>query len=127
MKPVLVSGESMRPLLISGDLLMIEDVPTTIPFGSLVCISRQNGLKSVHRYLGKDRVKGDRLKYWDEFESIDGLVKCRIVGEVTIPLSGVTQRYLFGVLSNLNLRRFVLIHHLAALMIEIFGGLARDE
>lgn len=118
------NGLSMRPLLVTGDLVTITeyDNHTSIPFGTLVYATTIRQEKIIHRYIGVNLVKGDRVKELDQILSIEGLVtsKIKLNGEEQV-LNGHWQRYSLGILNFLNQRKFVFIHRIAAGTIEIFG------
>lgn len=125
MNAVTVTGISMRPFLVTGDVLLLKEVKMPPPFGSLVLVTKDNGEKSVHRYLGKNLVKGDRCKYWDNVISIDSLVVERMSKNKWISLTGRWSRWTLGVLSLVNLKSNFIIHHFAAAMIAFFGKVGR--
>lgn len=122
------AGISMRPLLITGDLVTVIDdciKNQSIPFGTLVYVTTVNQEKVIHRYLMTNKVKGDRVKNLDQVITIDGIVKSRIENGQEIALNGIWQRYCFGILSYFNQRKFVLVHHMAAATIEVLGKILR--
>lgn len=122
------AGISMRPLLITGDLVTVIDdhiKNQSIPFGTLVYATTINQEKVIHRYLMTNKIKGDRVKNLDQIITIDGIVKSRIENGQEIALNGTCQRYCLGTLSYLNQRKFVFVHHMAAATIEVLGKVLR--
>lgn len=126
-------GQSMRPLLMSGDLVTvteIQEAKNTIAFGTLVYATTMGQEKVIHRYLGsylgEKTIKGDRVKSQDHIESINGVVRGRIdTHGKEIILNQFWQRHVMGILSILNQRKFVFIHHAAAFFIHQIGKFSR--
>lgn len=119
------TGISMRPLLVTGDLVTVSECHGAIPFGTLVYATTIHQQKVIHRYLGKNMIKGDRVKNFDQIIRIEGLVNSRMAEGYEVSLNQVWQRYFFGTLNFANQRKFILFHRLAAGAIEIIGKVLR--
>lgn len=125
MKVVQTKGISMRPILVTGDLVVITEKIEPIPFGTLVYAKTINQEMVIHRYVGQNLVKGDRVKNFDQIESIEGIVTSRIFKNKELDLNTVGQKLLMGSLNLLNQKKFIFIHHFAAGFIALFGKVFR--
>ena len=126
MNAVVVDGISMRPFLISGDVLLVKEIDRPLKFGNLVLARNLHDEPVVHRYLGPGKIKGDRVKYWDDIKSIDYVILARMDQNQKYDLTTNSINKLLGALSFFNQKKFIVIHHLSAFMISILGKWGRN-
>jgi signal peptidase I len=125
MNAVVVTGISMRPYLLSGDVLLVQPIERPLSFGSLVLARTIHGEQIVHRYLGRGKVKGDKVKYWDDITSIDYLVLARLENQRQFDLHRRPINLALAILSYFNQKRFIIIHKVSSLMISLLGQWGR--
>ncbi len=125
MNAVIVTGISMRPYLLSGDVLLVKEVEHPLPFGSLVLARNVHGEQIVHRYLGRGKVKGDKVKHWDDIKSIDYMILARMENETKIDLHKRPVNHALAVLSFFNQKKFFIIHKISSVLISLLGKWGR--
>ena len=103
MKPFLVRGSSMWPVLKAGDLVFV-DSGKTIRVGDLV-LRDLFGRPTIHRYLAERLTKGDRTVIADETEPFE--TEARVVVAI-VPRKRLSQsgRFKYSSLRQGVLTRF---------------------
>ena len=83
LKSLVVSGKSMSNHLITGDVLIYQELNdglSNAQIGDLIVLESDNKLL-VHRFLGQGIVKGDTNKSQDRIQKVVGVVTARIFKE----------------------------------------------
>lgn len=131
-----VRGQSMWPYLKDKDLVLVDTniAMEKLNWGSVVLLyHRQSGRLLVHRYLKRDRYKGDSHCHWDQGFVVKGEVQGRLLGEALPP--GLDRPWLqkkksllnraIGLCSYINSHRLGFLRWFGYTGVIILGQLAR--
>ncbi len=119
-----LDGLSMSPFLKSEDRVLINKKFHSIISGHCYLLKKDNRF-FVHRYIGNNSFKGDRLIYLDDFD--------QIIGEVSyIQKDASLKEIKYGFLasliaffSRLNLEKYRIVRFLPLFFIIILGKIER--
>ena len=123
---VATKGNCMTPYIGDGEHFLVEMNATPKHLGELVLVE-VNGEKKLHRWMGKGRTKGDRMKCFDFCEGdmkVLGVATHRWVQEKEIKISPTLQKVQFA-LSFFNRAKNPL-NKISVLLLVVIGCFFRS-